>query len=672
MKLDRKGWIVLAALVAAAGQCAGVVSAQPAATSPTASASSKPTIEQFLRIRTPGSATLAPDGSLYVRDWPDGIFQLYRAKPGTDLRPGKATLERLTNFPDGLGDYSISPDGSRILLTHAVGGNENFQISVLDPSTGKISPIANNPKVQYAVNTWLHDGSGFVYSGNQDSPNDFYLYLWNFAKGESTRILAKEGSWAAGDVSKDATRVLVGKYNSASDSLVYELTAGSDALVDLTILPEGGGTASNEVVGYMPGDESVLLLSDARDGIKRLYMKDLKTGSVTSPVPSLQKFEVDGAGFNLEKTMLVVVTNEDGYGVPHAFSLPDFKPVALPEAERGVVGLGSFRDGTLVWSLNNARTPGLAYATKVTPGGSGETRQLTWADTQGIDLSRFPLPDLIKYKSFDGLEVPAFVFFPPGYDKASKKPIPFIALYHGGPEGQHRPIFSAQQQYLLSEGFGIILPNVRGSSGYGRDFLMMDDYKKRWDSVKDGVAAAKWLVDNGYSAPGMISTFGGSYGGYMSVACLVEDSQQAEQTGRSKYFGAGVNIVGITNVKTFLEKTSGYRRKLREVEYGPLTDPEFLLSVSPIMKLEHIRVPMFIAHGFNDPRVPVEEAMQLSVALKDRAFEQKRMDLMPQLLVFPDEGHGFAKLENRLLFARQTASFLKRTIGAAKPTSPDK
>jgi dipeptidyl aminopeptidase/acylaminoacyl peptidase len=207
------------------------------------------------------------------------------------------------------------------------------------------------------------------------------------------------------------------------------------------------------------------------------------------------------------------------------------------------------------------------------------------------------------------------------------------------------------------------MPNVRGSTGYGRDFQMMDDYRGRWASVKDGVDAAEWLVKQGYAEPGRIATYGGSYGGFMSVACIVEDQERVERGERpERLFGACVDIVGIVNMKTFLERTSGYRRKLREVEYGPLGDPEFLLSVSPLQRVEKIQVPVFIAHGFNDPRVPVEEAMQLSMALK----EAKRN---PRVFIAPDEGHGFAKLDNRVYFGERVAAFLDETIGggAAAP-----
>jgi len=232
--------------------------------------------------------------------------------------------------------------------------------------------------------------------------------------------------------------------------------------------------------------------------------------------------------------------------------------------------------------------------------------------------------------------------------------------YHGGPEGQHRPGFYPTDQYLLSRGYGMLMPNVRGSTGFGRAFHMMDNYKKRWDSVKDGVTAAEWLVANGYAKPGRIASTGGSYGGYMSVSCVVEDQERVDRGERKeRVFGAGVDVVGVVNLKTFLEKTADYRRALREVEYGPLSDPDFLTSVSPVLRADKINIPMFIAHGFNDPRVPVEEAMQLAVALKDRGKS-------PRVFIAPDEGHGFQKLDNRIYYFERMAAFLDETIGGGR------
>ncbi len=617
-------------------------------------------LERFLKIRAPGSPSIAPDGTLYVRDWPDGIWQLYRVQ-GPSAGPG-AKMTKLTDFKDGLSGYSLSPDGSKILLFHAVGGNENTQISLLDPKAapgdaGAIKPIISNPKVQFAANKWLADSSGFLYSGNAESERDFYLYRYDFATGKTTRLLDRTGSWEADDITADKSRVLVSEYRSISDTSIYELNTADGSMKDLGMKGAEGSTVAQSLVGYMPGEKSVLVLADTEDGKRKLYEKDVASGSTHKPIAEIDAYEIDGASMNTERSLLSVVTNRDGYGTLQLFRLPSFDKIELPAIEDGVIGVNELKSDRITWSVSNARTPGLSYTWSIPPAGraADKPRQVTLAETQEIDLTQFTLPKLIKYKANDGLEVPAFLYLPPGYIEGTR--IPFIASYHGGPEGQWRPTFSAQNQYLLAQGFGIIQPNVRGSTGYGRAYHMMDDYKGRWKSVSDGVDAAKWLVDNNYAKAGRIATYGGSYGGFMSVATLVEDGMRVERGDQTEpLFGAGINIVGIVNMKTFLEQTSGYRQKLREVEYGPLTDSEFLESVSPINHIEMIKVPMLIAHGLNDPRVPVGEAMQLAVGLMSRGYE-------PEQIYFPDEGHGFAKLSNRLIFSQRMVEFLRKSIG---------
>lgn len=632
---------------------------------PTAAAAADvPSITQFLKIRTPGVPVILPDGSLLQRDWPDGVFQLYRTTPNNpgpnaSYEPGQVTRTKLTDFPDGVARFSLSPDGTRCLIMHARGGNENTQISLLDPMApgiAPLTPVLANPRVQASVNAWLRDGSGFFYSANDESPNDFYLYLYEFAAGKARKIHGESGSWGVSGVTQDGARVLLTQYFSASDRRVWELDLKTGKKTDITIAPKGG-TASCGAVDYLPGDRSVLMTSDLNGGMERLYVRDLKSGKISEPLPALSKYELDGAGINDRRDMLVVVANEDGYAVPYFYSVPGFKPLQGPAMERGVAGGSEFRGSTLVWSLSNARNAGQAFATTFSPGGAPVTKQLTWTDNAGVDLSRFRLPELVRYPAFDGRPIPAFMYLPEGFQKG--RPVPFVVYYHGGPESQNRPGFSATLQYLVARGYGLLMPNVRGSTGYGREFHMLDDYKKRWDSVRDGVDAAEWLVKEGYARPGQIATYGGSYGGFMSVACIVEDQERVDAGARKeRLFGAAVDIVGIVNLQTFLEKTSGYRRKLREVEYGPLSDTEFLRSVSAIHKVDKLNVPFFIAHGFNDPRVPVEEAMQLAVALKDR-------NLSPRVFIAPDEGHGFAKLDNRIYFNERAVQFLDETIGAA-------
>jgi len=633
----------------------------PAAT-PAADA---PTIQQFLKIRTPNAPRLLPDGSLLMRDWPDGVWQLYRVIPGggvgsASYEPAATRTDRLTEYPDGLADYSASPDGRFVVLMHARGGNENTQLTLLELSSGATTPVLADPKVQARVSAWARDNSAFFYTANDASPTDFHVYRWDIATRKATKLLGREGSWFVADATADGSRLLVGRFASISETHVYELEVKSGKLTEITIAPQGG-TASCGVVGYMPKERAVLMISDQEQGRERLYVRDLKSGKVNRVLASLGDHELDGAAMELGREMVAVVTNEDGYGTLRVFRLPGLEPVPMPAIEKGVVGTAGFIQRTLVWTINNARTPGVAYAATFDPKAKQPPapRRLTWTDNQGLDLSGFTLPELVRFASFDGREVPGFVLTPPGYVKGTS--IPFVVVYHGGPESQSRPTFNATYQYLLTRGFGILLPNVRGSTGYGREYHMLDNYKNRWDSVRDGVAAADWLVKSGYSSPGRIAAYGGSYGGFMSVACIVEDQEAVDRGERKeRLFGACVDIVGIVNMKTFLERTSGYRRKLREAEYGPLSDGDFLASVSSLHRVDKIQVPVFIAHGFNDPRVPIEEAMQLAAALREKGRQ-------PRMFVAPDEGHGFQKLDNRIYFGERAAAFLEETLKGEKP-----
>jgi dipeptidyl aminopeptidase/acylaminoacyl peptidase len=598
-----------------------------------------------------------------VRDWPDGVWQLYRVRPNVagSLVAADAPRERLTDFPDGLARFSVSPNGRHVVLMHARGGDENTQLTLIDLNDpAKHTSVLTDTKVQADLNVWLRDGSGFLYSANATSPTDFHVYRYDLGTGRSRSLVAKEGAWRARDVTDDGKRVLVSRSVSASESHLFELDAESGQLTEITIAPKQG-TAFGAVVGYLPGERSVLLSSDAEGGRSRLYVRDLGSAAVRPAFPGLHAHELDGARINDRRDLVVVTTNEDGFSVLRAYGLPGFKPLALPAIDRGVVSITSFPGSTLVYTLNNARQPGTGYAlTLVRSGATPLPRAVTAVDHQGVDLAAFPLPQLVRYKSFDGREIPALLYRPPGHVEGTR--IPFVITYHGGPESQSRPTFNATNQYLLSRGFGVLLPNVRGSTGYGRAYQMLDDYKKRWDSVKDGVAAAQWLVESGHASAGKIAAMGGSYGGFMSVACVVEDQEAVERGERKeRLFGACVDVVGIVNMKTFLERTSGYRRKLREAEYGPLTDAEFLNSVSSIHRADKIQVPVFIAHGFNDPRVPVEEAMQLAAALRAKGRR-------PRMFIAPDEGHGFQKLDNRIYYGERLAAFLEETLkGEVEP-----
>ena len=603
-----------------------------------------PSVRSFMEVRVPSSPTLAPDGSVFVRDWPDGIPQLYVRAPGAAV---DAPMRKLTDYADGLSGYSLSPGGKAVIVWASVGGNEDTAISLLDVANGTRKELLSGAGIQYSPQLWVDD-TAFVFRTNEANGKDFHLVRYDLGTGEKKVLLAKEGDWSAVDMSADGSRMLVVHTKSASDSRSYEVQIASGELVDLSATAPQTPSVSN-VQGYVAGDGEVLLVSDVGDGVRRLYRRSLSgEPRFIEALPLHHDVEIDGVAIDREGRWAITAHNEKGYSKLRAYKLPKLQEVPLPKFAAGTPYVADLRGDTLVVGQVGPRDPGVSVAVTL---GSAKARPITTrADQEPVDLTRLVEPKLVEYPGADGQKVPAFLFMPPD----AKGPIPFVVQFHGGPEGQWRPGFDRTAQMLVANGFGVLQPNVRGSTGYGRKWQQADDYKGRWDSVRDGVEAARWLVAQGMAEPGQIGGMGGSYGGFMAVATAIEGAD---------VFGAFIDVVGIVNFETFLEQTRSYRRALREVEYGPLTDRDFLRSVSPIHLVDKIKAPALIAHGLNDPRVPVGEAMQLALALQARGME-------PVQLYFPDEGHGFAKLENRVLYAERALAFLQKNLIPPPPPPP--
>jgi dipeptidyl aminopeptidase/acylaminoacyl peptidase len=275
----------------------------------------------------------------------------------------------------------------------------------------------------------------------------------------------------------------------------------------------------------------------------------------------------------------------------------------------------------------------------------GDLRRLTRSSTAGIPLRTFRRPEVVRYRTFDGRVIPALFYEP----EASPENAPVVVNVHGGPESQSRPLFAPVTQYLLGRGYAVFAPNVRGSTGYGKAYTHLDDVYLRMDSVRDLACAARWLRGRGHQR---VAVMGGSYGGFMVLAALTEYPES---------WAAGVDIVGIANLVTFLENTGSYRRALREPEYGSLErDRPFLESISPIHKAEKIAAPLMVVHGKNDPRVPVGEAEQIVEKVRKNGGAV-------EYLLYEDEGHGLAKLKNRLDAYPKIVAFLDEYLTPKEP-----
>jgi dipeptidyl aminopeptidase/acylaminoacyl peptidase len=607
--------------------------AQARALSPVASLP-VPDIDAFMQIGAAGNPQLTPDGkTLLFSSAATGVNQIYRLD-ALDRWP-----YQLTVFTNGVDFYNLSPDGTTLVCGVSQGGDENSQLWTIDVATGRAAALTDLPKIQHGNAIFSPDSRTIYFRDNEANGKDFYIYRMDLRTGQKTLLVAMDGSNGPGDVSDDGKWLLVTHYTSNVANQVYLVDTAKGRRTEL--IPHTGDVL-NEAAQFDASGKSVFVMSNGNpEGLLRRAVVSVATRTL-SFLDTTGPWEVQSLGLSPDRRLLGWTVNEDGYVRLHLRDLVRAQDLPVPPVD-GLVGSFTFpRGGSRVaFEFSSPTSTTDIWMWDWT---APSLEKMTHSTYAGIDPSTFVAPRLVHYTSFDGLEIPAFLYLPPGYHSGS--PVPFVVHLHGGPESQFQPGFIRHFQYLLLSGYGILAPNVRGSSGYGKAYLDKDNYKNRLDSVKDLKAGADYLVHEGYSAPGMMAVKGASYGGYMTLAAVTEYPST---------FSAAVDEVGIANFVTFLENTAPYRRALREAEYGPLTDRAFLESISPITKASQIQTPLLIVHGTNDPRVPIEEARQMVAAIKSRGG-------VVDTLVFADEGHGVSKRPNILVYYRKMAEFLAHTL----------
>ncbi len=593
-----------------------------------------PDIATFLQIGGNSLAGYTWDGKVvFIRNSMSGTSQIYRITE-------EGWPYQLTTFEDGIDFFALSYGGDLAIVGASVGGSEQSQLYLMDTQTGRTMQITHFEDIRFGAPSWSRDDRWIYYRSNQENGRDFFIYRMDIATGEAEKIFGDStgvnGYNAVLDLSQDGAKLIIGNFISNANNDLYLLDLDSRRYTRLT---EDDTDVRYDSPTLMPDNETIwFTCNDNEDGIQRLAT--MKVGS--SEIKYVDdgwidpRWEIDGLGFSRDYKRMVAAVNEEGYMRLKMREVETGKEIPGPPLD-GILGGGAFdkHGACLVSFTGPTRAPDIW---KWNPN-TGELKQLTFSIYAGIDRSIFNDPQLIKYTSFDGLEIPAFLYLPPGYEKG--KPIPFIVHAHGGPEGQFQPYFARNFQYLMLNGYGILAPNPRGSSGYGRDYMNLDNYKNRKNSLKDYKAGVEYLIENGYTEKGMIGIRGGSYGGYVVTGMITEYPD---------LFSAAVDVVGIVNFRTFLENTKAYRRALREAEYGPLSDPEFLAEISPIHKVDQIETPLLVVHGENDTRVPVGEARQIIAAIQSRGG-------IVDSLIFPDEGHGASKRVNIIAEYRKQVEF---------------
>ncbi|MDD5427438.1 MAG: S9 family peptidase [candidate division Zixibacteria bacterium] len=598
-----------------------------------------PDIATFLQIGQAAPAGYSWDGqNVYFISSMSGANQVYRIN-------AQGWPYQLSTFEDGLDFFVLSWGGDMAIVGASIGGSEQSQLYLMDTKTGRTVQITYFDNIQFGSVVWNIDDRSIFYRSNEENKKDFHLYQKDIITGETRKIMGDttgvHGTLSIADLSQDGKYMLVYLYTSNVNNDLYLLNLETGEIQQLND-DNDDVTYSNATL--MPDNKTIWLTSNFNeDGINRLAKMKVGSFKVTFINDGWidPKWEIENLGISRDYKYMAAEVNEDGYMHLKIREVETLKELPSPPLE-GILGLGGWnKNGEMLISFNGpSRAQDIWHWNPF----KQVLKQLTFSIYAGIDREMFIEPKLIRYKSFDGLEIPAFLYLPPNYQEG--KPVPFIVNAHGGPEGQFQPAFQRNIQYFLLNGYGILAPNPRGSSGYGLKYLNLDNYKNRKNSLKDYKAGVDYLIENKYTAPGMIAIRGGSYGGYVVMGMITEYPD---------LLSAAVNTVGIVNFQSFLEKTADYRRHLRESEYGPLSDPEFLKEISPIWKADQIKTPLLVVHGVNDPRVPIYEARQIIKAIKDKGG-------VVDSLIFPDEGHGASKRVNIIAEYRKQVEFFDKNL----------
>ncbi|HKN24538.1 MAG TPA: prolyl oligopeptidase family serine peptidase [Candidatus Acidoferrum sp.] len=553
---------------------------------------------------------------------------------------------QLTFFTDAVRGARFHPNGGDyIVFPKDIGGGEWYQLYRLDLATGNITLLTDG-KSRNSLGPWSSKGDQIAYTSTRRTGKDTDLWVMNPMDPKSDHLLTQleGGGWQPLDWSPDDKQILLLEELSINESYLWLVNATTGGKTALT--PRD----AKEKVSYGEGQFSkdgmgIFVTTDKDSEFHRLAYVSLKTKEhsyLTSKIP----WDVETFDLSHDGKRIAFVTDENGLSVLRDFNVATkqilHQPKNLPS---GVIGTVRWRRNgpELAITITNAQGPGDVYSLDVVTG-----KLERWTDSEtAVPTKDFPAAELVKWKSFDGKMISGFLYRPSA-KFTGKRPV--LVVIHGGPEGQSQPIFLGRSNYLLNElGIALIYPNVRGSTGYGKTFTLMDNGFQREGTYKDINALFDWIATQPELDASRIGVTGGSYGGHMTLAI---------STFYSDRIRCSVDIVGMSNLVTFLEHTEGYRRDLRRVEYGDERDPkmrEYLERIAPMNNIEKIKKPMLVVAGKNDPRVPVTESDQIVAALK-------KSGTPVWYIMAKDEGHGFQKKANQDYQFYATVEFLQEYL----------
>lgn len=554
---------------------------------------------------------------------------------------------QLTFRPEPVIFVSVCPDTSKrlIFFLQDSGGNEKFQIYQLNVDNRSVSLLTDGSS-QHGSLSWSNKGDLFAYASTRRNGRDWDIYLGNTAAPEkSEMIFMANGYWSVLDWSPDDRKLLLSKYISSTESFLHVFDLSNRKLIPLS---DTLNAVSQESGLFAADGNGIFLTSDENSDFRTLRYYDLSSAKEIALTPDIP-WNVREIALSKDRSLLAFTTNEHGFSKLYLMDTGTFKIRKIETLPLAVIGGIQFHPykNRLGITVHKPNMPEDAYVVDLN---SFTIEQWTHSETGELDCSGLAVPRVIEYPSFDSVNgksrmIPCFSYKPKGQGL-----FPVLINIHGGPESQFWPYFSPSIQFYVNDlNIAVLAPNVRGSAGYGKEYLSLDNGMNRENSVKDIGALIEWIKKQPDLDSTRIAVMGGSYGGYMALSSMIHYNTQIR---------AGIDLFGISNYVTFLENTASYRRDLRRVEYGDERDPamrKFLLDISPVTHASKIRCPLLIIQGANDARVPASESHQIADAVR-----KNKGDVW--FLMYGNEGHGFRRKNNRDYQDAVVALFLKRYL----------
>ena len=575
-------------------------------------------------------------------------------------QPGGARTQ-LTFFPDRVEEASYEPaKGEYFIFRKGAVGAEFFQNYRFDLATGDITLLTDG-KSRNSGPTWSNKGDRIAYTSTRRNGTDIDIYIQSPTDPKTDRMAAenKGSGWDVADWSPDDKQLLVAEFISVNESYLWLFDAETGTKKQITPRPaEGAEKVSYSAARFSKDGKGIFVTTDRESEFQRLAYIDLASEKHSYLIPDA-KFDVDNWDLSHDGKQIAYTLNENGVSTLHLIDVrvnddvatagakkePKFDPPLPAVVISGLKFHHDAKQGLLAFNVAGARSPSDVYAWSI---GKNIVTRWTASETGGIPAKQFVEPELVKWKSFDGKEITGFLYKPDATKYPGKRPV--IINIHGGPEAQYRPGFLTRNNYYINElGCAVVFPNVRGSEGYGKTFLKLDNGMLREGSYKDISALLDWIPSRAELDSTRVMVTGGSYGGFMTLQVAWNYADRIR---------CAVDVVGMSNLSTFLKNTESYRRDLRRVEYGDERDPkmaEFHEKIAALNNAAKITKPLFVVQGFNDPRVPRTEAEQIVATLK-------KQNTPVWFLMAKDEGHGFAKKKNADFQFYSTVQFMREFL----------